>query len=232
MWGLDPLYLVVMAASALLSLGAQAWVTSAFHRYKRVPAAHGLRGADIAASILRAQGVQGVRVEAVEGFLTDHYDPRHKVLRLSPATFHGTSLAAAGVAAHEVGHALQDATGYWPMRVRQSLVPVANVGTNLGVLLVVLGMALGALGLAKVGVALFAGFVAFTLVTLPVELDASSRAKRALAAAGILTRAELAGVSRVLTAAAATYVAAAATAVLQLVYFLLRVSGGGRRDDV
>lgn len=230
MWGLDPLYLVVMTISALLSLGAQAWVTSAFHRYRRIPAAHGLRGVDIAASILAAAGVRGVRIEAVEGFLTDHYDPRLKVLRLSPESFHGTSLAAAGVAAHEVGHALQDANGYWPMRVRQSLVPIANIGTNLGVILVVLGMALGALGMAKIGVALFAGFVAFTLVTLPVELNASSRAKRALAASGLLDARELAGVSRVLTAAAATYVAAAATAVLQLLYFVLRVSGGRRHE--
>jgi Zn-dependent membrane protease YugP len=230
MMAIDPLYLVVMAVSALLSLGAQAWVSAAFRRYKHVAAGHGLRGADVAELILRAAGVRGVRIEAVDGFLSDHYDPRAKVLRLSSENFHGRSIAAAGVAAHEVGHALQDARGYFPMRVRQALVPVANIGTNLGVLLVVIGMALGALGLAKIGVVLFAGFVAFTLVTLPVEIDASARAKRALAASGILDREELDAVSRVLRAAAATYVAAAATAVLQLLYFLLRVSGGHRRE--
>jgi Zn-dependent membrane protease YugP len=128
-----------------------------------------------------------------------------------------------------VGHALQDAEGYWPMRARQALVPVANIGTNLGVLLVVLGMSLGTLGLAKAGVALFGGFVAFTLLTLPVEFDASARAKRALAASGAFRPDELAEVSSVLRAAAATYLAAAATAVLQLLYFVLRVND--RRRD-
>lgn len=229
MFGFDPLYGLVMLVSTVLSVGAQLWVTSAFHRYKRIPTGRGLRGAEVAALILQASGVRGVRIEPTDGFLSDHYDPRGKVLRLSYENFHGASVAAAGVAAHEVGHALQDAQGYWPMRVRQSLVPIANIGTNLGVLLVIVGMGVGALGLAHIGVGLFAGFVAFTLVTLPVELDASSRARRALAASGALSRAELDGVSRVLRAAAATYVAAAATAILQLLYFLLRLQGG-RRD--
>lgn len=229
MYGWDPLYLLVMGVSALLSMGAQVWVSSAFHRYKQVPTGRGLRGADVAELILRSAGVRGVRIEAVHGFLSDHYDPRGKVLRLSEENFYGASVAAAGVAAHEVGHAIQDAQGYWPMRIRQSLVPVANLGTNLGVILVVLGMGIGLLGLAKIGVALFAGFVVFTLVTLPVELDASWRARRALAASGVLDARELQGVSSVLRAAAATYLAAAATAVLQLLYFVLRLSG--RREE-
>ncbi len=229
MVGIDPLYLIVMGVSALLSVGAQLWVKSAFHRYRQVGSARGLRGVDVAELILRQAGIGGVRVEPVDGFLTDHYDPRHKVLRLSTENFHGSSLAAAGVAAHEVGHALQDAQGYWPMRARQTLVPVANIGTNLGVLLVVLGMSLGALGLAKLGVVLFAGFVVFTVITLPVEIDASMRARRALLSTGVLSRDELSGVSHVLTAAAGTYVAAAATAVLQLLYFVLRLSGDRRR---
>jgi hypothetical protein len=225
----DPLYLVVMAVSAVLSLGAQAWVTSAVHRASEMSIGAGLRGADVAALILRARGIRGVRIEEVGGFLSDHYDPRDKVLRLSPKNFHGSSVAAAGIAAHEVGHAIQDAEGYWPMRARQALVPVANIGTNLGVLLVVLGTALGALGLAKIGVVLFAGFVAFTLLTLPVEFDASARAKKALAASGVFPPDELAEVSSVLRAAAATYLAAAATAVLQLLYFVLRLND--RRRD-
>ena len=225
----DPLYLVVMIVSAVLSLGAQAWVTSAVHRASEIAIGAGMRGADVAALILRARGIRGVRIEEVGGFLSDHYDPGEKVLRLSPKNFHGASVAAAGIAAHEVGHAIQDAEGYWPMRARQALVPVANIGTNLGVVLVVLGMALGALGLAKVGVALFAGFVAFTLLTLPVEFDASARAKKALAASGAFHPEELAEVSSVLRAAAATYLAAAATAVLQLLYFVLRVND--RRRD-
>jgi Zn-dependent membrane protease YugP len=225
----DPLYLVVMIVSAVLSLGAQAWVTSAVHRAERIAIGAGMRGVDVAALILRARGIRGVRIEEVGGFLSDHYDPRDKVLRLSPKNFHGASVAAAGIAAHEVGHAIQDAEGYWPMRARQALVPVANIGTNLGVLLVVLGTALGALGLAKIGVVLFAGFVVFTLLTLPVEFDASARAKRALADARVFNADELAEVASVLRAAAATYLAAAATAVLQLLYFVLRVND--RRRD-
>lgn len=230
MFGFDPLYMMVTIASAALALGAQAWVSSAFHRYRRVPTGRGMRGADVAAAILRTAGVRGVRIESTHGFLSDHYDPREKVLRLSEDNFHGTSVAAAGVAAHEVGHALQDAEGYWPMRMRQSLVPVANIGTNLGVILVVIGSAIGALGLAKVGVVLFGGFVAFTLVTLPVELDASARARRALAASGTMSAGELSGVSSVLRAAAATYVAAAAGALMQLLYFIVRLQGGRRED--
>lgn len=224
----DPLYLIVMGIGLALTLGAQAWVSSAVTRFRRVALGHGLHGADVARLILRQRGIGGVRVEEVGGFLTDHYDPSTRTLRLSPDNFRGRSVAAAGIAAHEVGHAVQHAEGYKPMLIRQKLVPVANLGTNLGVLLIVIGFLLGAAGLAQVGVALFAGFVAFTLVTLPVEIDASARAKRALAEAGLLSPAELDGVSRVLRAAAATYVAAAAVAVLQLLYFVLRARGGRR----
>lgn len=226
----DSVYLAVMALSAVLALGAQAWVMSAVHRYKDAPTGHGLRGVDVAALILNQAGISGVRIEEVGGFLSDHYDPSAKVLRLSPENFRGRSIAAAGIAAHEVGHALQHAHGYWPMRLRQTMVPIANVGTNLGVILATLGIALGAVGLAKIGVVLFAGFVGFTLITLPVELDASARAKRALKHLGILNESELRGVATVLRAAAATYVAAAATALLQLIYFLLRVGTGGGRE--
>lgn len=224
----DPLYLLVMVVSAVLSLGAQLWVRAAVHRYKQVATAHGMRGADVAALILESSGVRGVRIEESHGFLSDHYDPSSRTLRLSADNFHGQSVAAAGIAAHEVGHALQHAQGYWPMKARQTLVPLANIGTNVGVIMVIIGLMIGALGLAKIGVVLFAGFVAFTLLTLPVELDASARAKRALAASGVLDAQELDGVARVLRAAAATYVAAAATAILQLLYFVLRVQGGRR----
>src|SRR5688572_3995019 len=219
---LDPLYLAIMAIGLVLSLGAQAWVKGTVARYRRVGTAHGLRGADVASLILRDRGIDNVRIEEVGGFLSDHYDPRTRTLRLSPDIFHGDSVAAAGIAAHEVGHAIQHADGYKPMRLRQALVPVANIGTNLGIILVAIGFAIGTLGLAKIGVALFAAFVAFTLITLPVELDASRRARLHLAHAGVLSPPELAGVSKVLRAAAATYVAAAVTAVLQLLYFVLR----------
>lgn len=231
LWGLDPLWLLVMVASGALSLGAQLWVKSAVGRFSRVATGHGLRGADVAGLVLEGAGVRGVGIAEVGGFLSDHYDPSSRVLRLSPDNFRGASIAAAGIAAHEAGHAVQDRDGYWPMRVRQRLVPLANVGTNLGVLLVVLGMAVHALALAKLGVVLFGGFVAFTLITLPVEIDASRRAYAALARTGAFSRAELDGVRRVLTAAAATYVAAAATALLQLLYFVLRLGGGDRERE-
>jgi uncharacterized protein len=227
----DPLYLLIMVISAVLSLGAQLWVKSAFHRYKDVPTARGMRGADVALLILEAANVGGVRIDEAHGFLSDHYDPSTRTLRLSTENFHGRSVAAAGIAAHEVGHALQHAQGYWPMRLRQTLVPLANVGTNLGIIMVIIGLMIGALGVAKIGVLLFAGFVLFTLLTLPVEIDASRRAKRALADSGVLTARELDGVAHVLRAAAATYIAAAATAVLQLLYFALRVQGGRREHS-
>jgi uncharacterized protein len=189
----------------------------------------GLTGADVAATILKRSRLPGVRIEMADGFLSDHYDPSTRTLRLSYDNFHGRSVAAAGIAAHEAGHAVQHAEGYWPMQIRQRLVPVANLGTQLGVILVMIGFALGFLGLAKIGVVVFAGFVAFTLITLPVEFNASSRAKRALAESGLLAGEELRGVSSVLTAAAATYVAAAVTAILQLLYFVLRLQGSRER---
>lgn len=227
-FGMDPLWLLATVIGLVLSLGAQAWVKAAVGRWSDVPLARGLTGADIAEAILRSRGIHDVRIEEVEGFLSDHYDPSSRTLRLSPGNFHGRSIAAAGIAAHEVGHALQHRDGYAPMGLRQKMVPVANIGTNLGVILVGIGAAIGALGLAKIGVLLFAGFVVFTLVTLPVEFDASSRAKKALLAGGIVSARELEGVSSVLTAAAATYVASAVTAILQLLALLARVQ---RRDD-
>lgn len=231
MYFVDPLYLVVMGVGLVLGLAAQAWVTVAVRSQSRVPLHAGMTGADVAALVLRSSGLAGVHIEESGGWLSDHYDPSTRTLRLSPENFEGRSVAAAGIAAHEAGHALQDARGYWPMRVRQKLVPVANVGTQLGVLMVMFGLMLGFLGLAKLGVVVFAGFVLFTIVTLPVEIDASMRARRALAATGVLGPAELGGVGKVLTAAAATYVAATLTAILQLLYFGLRVFGGDRRDD-
>jgi Zn-dependent membrane protease YugP len=162
--------------------------------------------------------------------LSDHYDPRQKTLRLSADIYHGRSVTAAGIAAHEVGHAIQHKEGYGFMKMRQAMVPVANIGTNVGIVAVIGGLVIGVTSLAVIGVVLFAGFVAFTLVTLPVEFDASARAKRVLATHGIVSGEEAVGVNQVLTAAAATYVAAAVTAILQLVYWLYRLGLiGGRR---
>lgn len=227
----DPLYLVILFVGMGLSGLASLWTRRAFSRYSKVATGRGMTGAQVAAAILEAEGVHGVRIERVAGRLSDHYDPRGRVLRLSPDVHDGRSVAAAGVAAHEVGHALQDAHGHVPMRIRQALVPVASLGTNLGLYLTLGGLFLGFTGLAYLGVALFSAFVLFTLVTLPVELDASVRARRTLQRHRLLDGPELAGVSTVLMAAAATYLAATVSAVLQLVYWLLRVGLLGGSDD-
>jgi Zn-dependent membrane protease YugP len=227
----DPLYMFILAVGFVLSAGASFWTKSAVRRWSQVPTSRGMTGAEVAAAILRASDIHDVRIEPVGGFLSDHYDPRSKTLRLSPDIYGGRSVAAAGIAAHEVGHALQHAQGYLPMRMRQAMVPVANIGTNLGVWMVIIGVMIGATGLATLGIALFGGFVAFTVVTLPVEFDASFRARRVLEQRGLLAGPELAGVSKVLTAAAATYLAAALSAVLQLLYWLLRAGFLGRSDD-
>ena len=219
----DPVYMLIGGFGLLLSLAAAGWVKLSFRKWKKVPLRRGMTGRDVAAAILRAEGITGVTIEEVKSFLGDHYDPRTRTLRLSPDNYRGSSVAAAGIAAHEVGHAIQHKVGYGPMAIRQKMVPMANIGTNAGVWMVILGGFMGFAGLAKLGVILFAAFVVFTLVTLPVEFNASSRAKHTLQTAGIVTGPELSGVSSILTAAAATYVAAAITAVLQLLYFVIRL---------
>jgi uncharacterized protein len=219
----DPMYLLIGGVGLLLSLAASGWVKLSFRKWKKVPLRRQMTGRDVAAAILRAEGITGVTIEEVKSFLGDHYDPTTRTLRLSPDNYRGSSVAAAGIAAHEVGHAIQHKVGYGPMAIRQKMVPVANIGTNAGVWMVILGSIMGFAGLAKLGVILFAAFVVFTLVTLPVEFNASSRAKHTLQTAGIVTGPELAGVSSMLTAAAATYVAAAIAAVLQLLYFVMRL---------
>lgn len=227
----DPLYLIIIGVGFALSLGAQAWVKHRVNKWSDVATGRGMTGRDVAQAILKAEGITNVQIEQTGGFLSDHYDPSSHTLRLSQDIYAGQSVTAAGIAAHEVGHAIQHKEGYWPMSLRQKMVPVANIGTNLGVWIMIIGLVIGLTGLAKIGVFLFAGFVAFTLVTLPVEFDASSRAKKALANYNILSERELGGVSEVLTAAAATYVAAAVTAIMQLLYWLFRLGLlGGRRD--
>ncbi len=227
----DPLYMLILGVGFALSAGASFWTKSAVRRWSEIPTSRGMTGAQVAAAILRAEGIDDVRIEQVGGFLSDHYDPRSRTLRLSPDIYGGRSVASAGIAAHEVGHALQHAQGYLPMRLRQAMVPVANIGTNLGLWMVIIGMMIGATGLSTLGVGLFAGAVLFTVVTLPVEFDASFRARRTLERYHLLAGPELAGVSKVLTAAAATYLAAAVTAVLQLLYWMMRLGLLGGRDD-
>lgn len=221
---IDPLFLLFILPGLLLSLWASFRVRSAFSKYKDVPASRGLTGAQVAETLLRSRGTPGVRIEATGGRLTDHYDPRNKVLRLSRDVYASSSLAAVGVAAHEAGHAIQHAEGYTPMKFRSAIVGPANFGSNLGFILALVGLLIGASQLVWLGCALFGLFVLFTLATLPVEFDASRRAIGALREQAILSPKELEGASTVLRAAGMTYLAAAATAVLQLAWFAFAAS--------
>ena len=231
MFYFDPLYYLMIGPALLLSIIAQIKVKSTFARFSQVGTVGGMSGAEAASRILNAYGLGNVRVEQVGGFLSDHYDPRTRRLRLSPKVHEGRSIASIGVAAHEAGHALQHAQGYFPMQIRSALVPVTQIGSWLAWPLLLLGFILGALSLVKLGIIFFSAAVLFQIVTLPVEFDASRRAVAILGQHGILTTQELQGTRSVLSAAALTYVAAAAAAVLQLLYFLLRAGLLGRRDD-
>jgi uncharacterized protein len=228
----DPLWFLLALPGLALSLWAQFRVKSTFGRYSQVPARSGMSGAEAARELIRRRGVQGVRIEETTGTLSDHYDPFQRVLRLSQDVYHGRSLAALGVAAHEAGHAIQHARAYGPLKLRSLLVKPASLGSNLGVLLAGLGLAVQASSLTLLGIVLFSAAVLFTLVTLPVEFDASRRAVAALRELGIVSQQEAAGAKAVLDAAALTYVAAALSAVLQLLYFLMRsgLFGGARRE--
>lgn len=233
MWYLDPLYLMIIGPALLIALYAQIKVKSAFARYSRVASGSGLSGAQVARYILDSNGMNDVAVEPARGFLSDHYDPRKKVLRLSPEVYQQPSIAATGVAAHEAGHALQDSTGYFPLKFRNAIVPTAQVGSWLAFPMILIGVLLSLKGLALAGFVLFLVIVVFQVITLPVELNASSRAKKAVADLGLVRSEEEAkGVSAVLSAAALTYVAATITALAQLLYFALRLGLiGGRSDD-
>ncbi len=225
----DPLYLVFALPGLLLGLYAQSRVKSNFKKYSQVRTARNVTGAEVARQLLDAQGLYDVAVEETQGFLSDHYDPRGKVLRLSPDVYRTPSIAAAGVAAHEMGHALQDAGGYFPLQIRSALVPAAQFGSSLAPWLFIGGLLLNFTSLAWVGVIMFAAAVLFTIITLPVEFDASARAKRLLVSNGVLIGDEINGVNKVLNAAAWTYVAAAVSAIGTLLYYVLLLSGG-RRD--
>jgi len=215
---------------------AQIRVSSAYNKYSRVANMNGLTGAQAASRLLAYNGLSNIRIEGTKGQLSDHYDPRGKVLRLSSGVANKASVAALGIVAHEVGHAVQDDKGYAPMRIRAALVPAANLGSQFGFFLVILGVILFSLNvafgepLAWAGVALFAAAVLFALVTLPVELNASNRARDMLQKTGLVAAREYDGASAVLSAAALTYVAALLQAVAQLFYFLLIVVGMRRND--
>lgn len=227
----DPLYFIVLAPGILLGIYAQWKVTSAYHRASRIPSRSGISGAEAAAHVMDGAGVRGVGIEDIPGQLTDHYDPHAKVLRLSPDVYEGHSIASVGIAAHEAGHAIQDARRYTPLVVRNAVVPLANFGSGAGWIILVLGFALQMTGLIWIGIAVFSLTVVFQLVNLPVEFDASRRAKEELVRTGIIGAEELPEVRRVLSAAALTYVAATLTSILTLIYFLMRAGAFGRRSD-
>jgi uncharacterized protein len=229
----DPVYFLFLAPGLLLSFWASYKVKSTFHRYSKVAARSGMSGAQAATELLRQKGIRDVTVEPVDGFLSDHYDPSAKVLRLSPDVYHGRSLAALGVAAHEAGHAIQHATGYGPLKFRSWVVKPAQIGSNLGGILCAIGVAMASTQMVWAGVVLFSAFVVFTLITLPVEFNASSRAVAVLADSNMIGRDEMDGTRAVLNAAALTYVAGAISAILQLLYFLFRAGllGGRSNDD-
>lgn len=214
--------LILLVPALVLGIYAQAKVSSSFNRYSQVPSARGLTGAQGARLLLDSAGLSDVTIGMAGGRLSDHYDPRSRTLNLSSDVSDSTSLAALGVAAHEVGHAMQHADGYFPLRLRSTLVPVATLGTNLGFILFFVGLIFFRSGLLmNIGIVLYAAAVLFTLVTLPVELDASRRALVQLSDRSILVADELTGAKKVLSAAALTYVAAALMAVLQLVRLII-----------
>lgn len=223
----DPTYLLLIPG-LILALFAQFRVTPTFNKWKRIGSRTGLCGAQIARMILDGNGASDVRIERVAGSLTDHYDPQNNVLRLSDEVYASTSIAALGVAAHEAGHAIQDARDYVPMRIRANLVPLANIGSGAAMPLFLLGLLFSFSPLLTVGIACFAFSVLFHLVTLPVEFNASNRAVKVLAAS-YLPADEIKGVKAVLSAAALTYVAAALQSLLQLLRLVLL--SGRRRND-
>lgn len=225
----DPTYILVLIG-AVLSIIASARVNSTFNKYARVRSMSGMTGAQTAEAILRSRGIYDVQVEHIRGNLTDHYDPSKKVVRLSDSVYNATSVAAIGVAAHECGHVMQHNESYAPLKVRTMLVPAANIGSQLGIPIILLGILFGGSSLlVNIGIWVFSLAVLFQIVTLPVEFDASRRALVCIEQYGIVTREEQAKSAKVLRAAALTYVAAAAASVLQLLRLILLF--GNRRDD-
>ncbi len=231
MFFFDPTYLCFMAPGFLLVMLASWYVNSAYNKWGRVRVRSGLTGAQAAQRLITNGGLSGVQIQSIGGNLTDNYDPRDKVLHLSQSVANNASVASVAVAAHELGHALQDSDDYFPLRFRAALVPAVNIGSWLGWIMIIAGLLLRMTNLAWLGVLVFSGGAVFALATLPVELNASARAKRLLADSGIIAgEDEIAGVNNVLNAAAFTYVAGLAAAVLQLLYFVSLVGGlGGRR---
>ncbi len=220
---------IILLPAIILSMWAQAKVNSTFKKYSKVYNRSGYTGADAARKILDMNGLQSVSIERIAGDLTDHFDPKANVIRLSDATHSSTSVGAIGVAAHEVGHAIQHATGYSPIRVRNAIVPAVNLCNMMSMPLLIIGLILSATSLVEVGIVLFSATVLFQLITLPVEFNASRRALATLESQNMLSSEEIDGASKVLKAAAMTYVAAAVSSILSLLRLII-VFGGNRRD--
>jgi len=235
MFFFDPVWFLVMLPPFIFMIYAQMKVSSTFNKYSKMANSQGVTGAEAAERLLRANDLSNIKVEGVKSRLGDHYDPGKKVLRLSPAVANTPSVAALGIVAHEVGHAVQDKTGYAFLRFRTSLVPAASLGSTLGYIFVILGLLLVMFGtqfgmtVVWVGVFLFSLAVIFSLITLPVEFNASNRARQMLRSTGMVSTEEYNGASAVLSAAALTYVAATLQAVAQLFYFVMIALGMGRR---
>ncbi len=224
-------YIMFMLPAMLLMMLVQWYVKSAYSRWSQVPTRSRVTGAEAAQRLIQAGGLYGVQIEGIAGNLTDNYDPRDKVLRLSRGVFASNSVAALAIAAHELGHAMQDKEDYFPLRLRSAIVPAVNIGSYLGWILIIIGILIQMTQLAWLGVLVFSGGAIFALATLPVELNASARARRLLSESGLIQgEDEMRGVNNVLNAAAMTYVAALVAAVMQLLYWVTVVLGmGGRR---
>ncbi len=235
----DPVYMLYVFLPLLVLTGlCHLWVKAAYAKYSRIGNQHGVTGAEAAQIILKSAGVDDVRVERVDGFLSDHYSPREKVLRLSPQNYSNASIAAVGIAAHEAGHALQHARGYAPLAIRNVAVPLASIGSGFGYLVIMIGLVMSGGGgvvnaFTLLGLGLIASVAVFQLVNLPVEFDASRRALEVLPQTGILSPEETRGARSVLAAAAMTYVAATVAAIAELLYWAWRLGllGGGRSRE-
>ncbi len=221
-FGIDPLYWMMMLPMIALSILSSFLVKSAFKKYSKVSNSGNITGKEMAERLLSRNGLSDVQVLKADGFLSDHYDPTKKVIKLSSKVYESNSVAAIGIAAHETGHAVQHAKSYSPLALRNIMVPIASIGSNFSYFVIIAGMLMGAMGLVKIGIVLFSIVVAFQLITLPVEFDASSRAKSMMREYAFVSESDMKGVSKVLNAAAMTYVAAAASSIMTLLYFLLR----------
>ncbi|PWM52709.1 MAG: zinc metallopeptidase [Clostridiales bacterium] len=223
--------MVLLIPAMILAMYAQMKVNSTYHHYSQIASQRGMTGADVARYILNKNGLYDIPIERVQGQLSDHYDPRSRVVRLSQGVYDSTSIAALGVAAHEVGHAIQHDTGYMPLYIRNTIIPITQIGSYVSIPLLILGILVSSPRLVELGILLFTAIVFFQLITLPVEFNASRRAVAVLGDEAILTADELVGTKKVLSAAALTYVAAAVTAVFQLLRLLIISGVLGGRDD-